>query len=183
MRRSSQSILLTTLMSSVFAPLITMGAANAGGGFLEPKTDVVAVYSTGHQPATASDAVTLELSGNGATVLATSGANAQSGIGSAASAAWSTTTVTGSGNTQIIESSTALSTGFSKGPNSITKAMSATETTVVINGQTYAVAKEVAMAVARNTGFGSSAAVGIEASVSGGAESTIQVASSKPLSR
>ena len=183
MRRSTQSFLLATLISSGFAPLLTMGAANAGGGFLEPKTDIVAVYSTGHEQATASETVTVDLSGNGVTVLATSGGNAQGGIGSAASTAWSTTTVTGSGNSRIIESSTALSTGFSKGSNSITKAMSATETTIVVNGQTYAVAKEVAIAVARNTGFGSSAAVGVEASVSGGADSTIQVASSKPLSR
>ena len=183
MRRFSQSFLLATLASSVFALLLTMGAANAGGGFAEPKMDIVAAYSTSREPATASEAVTVEMSGNGATVLATSGGNAQGGIGSAASTAWSTTTVTGSGNSQIIESSTSSSTGFSKGSNSITKAMSATETTVVINGQTYAVAKEVAIAVARNTNFGSSAAVGIEATVNGGADSTMQVASSKPLSR
>ena len=85
MRRSSSSFLPATLMSSVFALLLTMGAADAGGGFPEPKMDIVAAYSTSHEPATASDAVTAELSSNGATVLATSGANAQGGIGSAAS--------------------------------------------------------------------------------------------------
>jgi len=180
--RAAKPCISKIVLSSV-ALLLGVQAVHAGGGFLEPKTDVVATYSTGHEPATATEAVTLELSSNGATVLATSGANAQGGIGSTASMAWSTTTVTGSGNSQIIESSTASSTGFSKGSNSITKAMSATQTTVVINGQTYAVAKEVAIAVARNTNFGSSAAVGIEATVSNGAESTMAVASSKPLSR
>ena len=183
MRGSSQSFLLATPASSVFALLLTTGAADAGGGFPEPKMDIVAAYSTSREPATASEAVTVELSSNGATLLARSGGNAQGGIGSAASTVWSTTTVTGSSNSQIIELSTASSTGFSKGSNSITKAASATQTTVVINGQTYAVAKEVAIAVARNTNFGSSAAVGIEATVSNGAEFTMQVASSKPLSR
>ncbi len=183
MRCFSQRFLLATPASSVFALLLTMGAADAGGGFPEPKMDIVAAYSTGREPATASEAVTVEVSSNGAAVVATSGSNAQGGIGSAASTAWSTTTVTGSGNSQIIESSTAFSTGFSKGPNSITKSASSTETAVVINGQTYAVAKEVAIAVARNTSFGSSAAVGIEATVNGGLDFTMQVASSKPLSR
>ena len=183
MRRSSQGLLSATFMLSVLALLPTMGPAHAGGGFPEPGIDIVTAYSTSRDTATASEAVTVELSSNGATVLATSGANAQNGIGGSTASAWSTTTVTGSGNTQIIEASTASSTGFSKGSNSISKSLSVTETTVVVNGQTYTVAKEVAMAVARNTNFGSSAAVGIETSVNGSAESPIQVGSSKPLSR
>ena len=180
--RAAKPCISKIVFSSVVL-LLGVQAVQAGGGFLEPKADIVAAYSTGHEPATASEAVTVELSSNGVTLLATSGGSAQGGTGSTASTAWSTTTATGSGNSRIVESSTAFSTGFSKGSSSITKAMSATETTVVINGQTYAVAKEVAIAVARNTGFGSSAAVGIEATVNGGAESTIQVTSSKPLSR
>ena len=103
MRRSSRSFLPATLVSSVFVLLLTMGAADAGGGFAEPKMDIVTAYSTSRDPATASEAVTVELSSNGATLLATSGANAQGGIGSTASGAWSTTTVTGSGDSQIIE--------------------------------------------------------------------------------
>ena len=187
MRHTSQGLSPATLLPSVFA-LFTMGIlatgpAAAGGGFPEPGIDIVSAYSTGREPATASGAVTVELSGNGVAVLATSGADAQGVIGSTAATAWSTTTVKGSGNSQIVESSTSSSTAFSKGSNSISKSLAATETTVVINGQTYAVAKEVAMAVARNTSFGSSAAVGIEATVNGGSESTIQVSSSKPLSR
>jgi hypothetical protein len=172
----------------LFAPavfLINAVPVRADGGFGAPNMNIAVDHSKGHKTAAVSETVTVDLSGNGVELTATAGGDAAAGqsIGSAATTRNTSTAKTTNGNSKIVQNSASLSTGFSKGGNSITKSRSTAETIVSVNGKTYAVANEVAIAVARNTKFGSSAAVGVEASVSGGANSSVDVAAAKPLAR
>jgi hypothetical protein len=167
--------------ASAFALLSSAGTASADGGFLDPNNNVVADYG---RKAAVEETVTVNLNGNGIDLTASTGADADGGHGSSSVTGWNTTTVTTtSGNTEIIENTTSLSTGFSKDGGSVTRSKTVSETTVIINGKTYAVVDEVAIAVARNTKFGSSAAVGVDASVSGGAGGATEVTVTKAMSR
>jgi hypothetical protein len=68
-----------------------------------------------------------------------------------------------------------------KGGNSISVGQATTMVTVVIDGKTYVVVKEIATALARSSQFGSSAAVEVQGSLStpGNGYSTTQLATSK----
>jgi hypothetical protein len=161
--------------------------ANADGGFGEPNMTIAQDHASGRGTASVSETVTVHLSGGGADHTASAGGDAAAGssIGSTAASSNTATVRAADASSTIIENSVSYSTGFSKGGNSIAKSHTASETTVQVNGNTYAVVKEVAIAAARNTQFGSSAAVGVDASVTGGAgaSTSVEVAASKPASR
>ena len=81
--------------------------------------------------------------------------------------------------------SNSYSFSFAKGPASISWAETTTVVTVVINGKTYAVAREVAMALARGTQFGASSVVEVDGTLllPGSGYTTTPVAASKSGSR
>jgi hypothetical protein len=134
-------------------------------------------------------------SGGGSTVF--SGANASGGAAVFTSASaqggpdFRSVSLSGIGNAVAdsargVDASLAVAGGseavlFEKGGNLIGKSVTSATVEVWINGKKYAVAREVAIAVARATQFGATAAVGVAGSgfVEGGAYSTSTVSSSK----
>jgi hypothetical protein len=73
---------------------------------------------------------------------------------------------------------------FQKGDSLIGRSRTETTTKITVNGQTYIVAEEVAMAVARATQFGSSAAASVESGGPGfGNSYSGPVTAGKPSSR
>jgi hypothetical protein len=184
MRAVKRRILYCALSCAPAVLLLSAPPAFADGGFGDPKMAMVTSYATGQDKAAASETVTLQWDGAGIALNASSGGEAVAGhgIGSSVGNWTSSSTETGNGNSKTIQSSASYATGFSKGENSIAKSLSTSETTILVNGQPYAVAKEIAIAVARHTSDGSSAAVGVEASSTGGGAATVQVTASKPTS-
>jgi len=90
------------------------------------------------------------------------------GYAVASTAQGSVTTSSGSG-----------STSFTKGGNAIAKSRTETLTKITVNGRTYLVAQEIAIAVARGSQFGVSAAAASESTLPGNAYSQAQVISTK----
>lgn len=173
-----------------FAPAVFLLAAEpalADGGFGEPSMIIVQDHAEGGRTAHVSETVTVTLDGGGAELSAAVGGEAAAGpsIGSTVTGSNTTTVTATDAGSKIIESSVSRSTSFSKGSNSIAKSRTASESAIQVNGQTYAVVKEVAIAAARNTEYGSSAAVGAGAGITGGAgaSASVEVAASKPASR
>ncbi|MGO9475555.1 MAG: hypothetical protein ACLPWS_19445 [Rhodomicrobium sp.] len=185
-----------TLACFVLLLELSSGAtsARAGGGFSDPslvqqsKSGVVIEYSANGRPAVATEEITADVSGDGFNIISTVG-GAAAAKGSCAGV-WSTVTLLGTVDVQasvpanLTAITSAETTTFSKGGNSISYGIATTEATVVINGQTYAVAKELAIAVARATQFGSSAAVEVDGTLSlPGSGSPSPVSTSKGSSR
>jgi hypothetical protein len=162
-------------------------AAQAGGGFPDPAfAGSASVYSSGQHATGAGGSVTVDVEGDGIEVTSTTGAEANAGHRLASVGVWDTTSVstkTSAGSVTV--DSTSLTVAFSKGVNSIAKGESITEVAVTMNGNTYLVSREVALAFARSTQFGSTSAVEVDASgtpIPGG-NSTTLVSTSKPTSR
>jgi hypothetical protein len=72
-----------------------------------------------------------------------------------------------------------------KGGNEISKGISVVYVTVVLNGRSYVMAEDVAIALARSSQFGSSAASFVAGSnqLQSGGYSATTVISSKPMAR
>jgi hypothetical protein len=140
--------------------------AQAGGGFSEPMIEqstrgATAVYSS-RGDAVASKSVTITASGDGFSFTSTTGGVAAGRPVASAAMVWDATTVHTSVYGEVKVNSSSFTNSFSKAGSSISKGISTTETTVSINGATYAVAKELAFAVARATEFGASAYVEVQ---------------------
>jgi len=185
--KNAISAILYVFSVPVAAQLIAT-QAYAEGGFsspgLDPHNNVVASYSA-HGDVNVSEKVSVTLSGADFDLTSTTGGAAGAGHGSAAGTSGNTTAVaTQNPNSTVSEDSKSRSIGFSKGNFSIVKAATETRTTVVVDGKTYLV-DEVALAVARSTAYGSSAAVGVDAAATGAPSGSYgaQVTSTKALSR
>src|SRR5208282_2590936 len=91
----------------------------------------------------------------------------------------------GSSGAGITVTNTETAVSFLKGSNIIAEGKSETLATIKVNGQTYVVAEEVAIAVARSTQFGSSSAASVDSSVSptGNGYAVTQVITTKASSR
>ncbi|MGO9546177.1 MAG: hypothetical protein ACLPPF_15460 [Rhodomicrobium sp.] len=98
----------------------------------------------------------------------------------------STSAVTGgyggvAGNGSVSVTNTNVAESFLKGSNGISESESTVYVTVTVNGRSYVVAEEVAIALARSTQFGSSTAAYSNSGVNplGGGYSSTQVIASK----
>ena len=165
-------------------------AVFAGGGFSDPsftlqsQTGATANYSA-RGNAVSADAVTITASGDGFNLTSTTGGIGGGGHAVSTVTMWDTTTVQTSVPANVTVDSNSYSMSFGKGTASLSWGNPTTEATVVINGKTYVVAKEVAIAFARGTQFGGSSLVEVEGvlSMPGNGYSTTPVAASKGTSR
>jgi len=186
--RPAKSRLCRTLIPSALALSLPWcaPAAFAGGGFSEPvfvqqsQTGATASYSArGNSIST--DSVTINASGDGFNLTSTTGAEGASSHIASGVVVWDTTTVQTSVPASVTVDSNSFSLSFIKGAASLSWGESATEVTVVINGKTYVVAQELAIAYARASQFGTSSAVEVEGTLSlpGGGVSSTPVAAGK----
>ncbi len=173
--------------SALVLPLLwSAPAARAGGGYSEPslveqsKARTTAEHSA-RGASVAEDSVTIIAAGAGFSFTATTGGIAGATPLAVAATVWDTTTVNTAVEADVTVDSNAITHTIAKGRNSISKGRSATQVTIVINGKKYAVAREVAIAIARATQFGTSAAVEVEGTLwtRSSGYSAIPVASSK----
>jgi len=165
---------LLCLISALHASLL--GIAKAGG-FSESYQ-----FSAGPGGASASagGSSTFEsTAGNYSSEIFANASVQETASGFAASAAGGNGTTASAGQGGITTSSDSTTTIFTKGNNALVKSRTETLTEITINGRTYLVAKEVAIAVARGTEFGVSAAALYEGSALGNAYSQTQVTSTK----
>ncbi|MGO9543636.1 MAG: hypothetical protein ACLPPF_02430 [Rhodomicrobium sp.] len=161
-------------------------AALAGGGYSEPglvqqsQSGSAASYSPRGYSGSA-DSVTVTASGDGFSVTSTTGAEAGAGGLSSVATVWSATTVQTGGLVGETVSSASLTETFTKGAASLSLGTSTTEASIIINGKTYVVAQELAIAFARATQFGASSYVEVEGilSLPGGVSPPVPVAANK----
>jgi hypothetical protein len=162
--RAAQSGLRAILVGLAFS-CPCASAVIAGGGFAEQyyvqqgKSETFS-FAPGKQTALASDTITITAQGDGYNVIMTAGATAAAGNIASAVGVWNTTTAQTIGDVAVTSSS--ATNTFSKAGRSISKGVTSTEATVTVNGQVYAVAQELAFALARSTEYGSTAAVQVE---------------------
>ena len=167
-----------------------MPGALAEGGFPEPgfvllsQRDATTSHSTGGE-AVSSDSVTITASGPGYSLTSTTGGASAAANLSTAVAVWDTTTIQTSVPSSVTVNSSSTSASFTKGGASLAAGKSVTEATITINGKPYVVARELAMAFARSTRFGSSSAVEVEGTLTlaGSGYSAAPVAATKGSSR
>jgi hypothetical protein len=173
-------ISLTLMASSLFCL-----PASAEGGFADAagadRSAPGGTTSATQRSAGYAAEITLYAAGDFFELTSTAGALGLAGKAASGAGSWVTTSVSTSGGTTSVNS-TSLTTSYTKGFNSISKTK-AIGRTIIVNGQAYVVAEEVAIAVARATKFGATAAVSVDASVSGNGHFTSQIATNKGVSR
>lgn len=194
--RLSNSILIARVSGlgvavALFCGFVAADTARAEGGFdnsplrfqnLEKKAETK--YSKNH-PADASAEVSVGVAASGADVSATTGAEGYADGTLARAGAWddSAAAITEDGkNGKVTVNSLSRSIGFNKGTNALTKARSDTKITVEAGGNTVVV-EELAIAIARSSQFGSSAAAAADHVISGNGYSGTTVATTKGSSR
>jgi hypothetical protein len=167
-----------------------MPLAQAEGGFPEPgfvqqSQRATATSYSRKGEAVSADSVTITASGPGYSLTSTTGGVSAAVNLSTAVALWDTTAVQTSVPASVTVDSSSASASFTKGGASLSAGKSVTQATIVIDGRPYVVARELAMAFARATQFGSSSAVQVEGTLTfpGSGSSCAPVAASKGGSR
>jgi hypothetical protein len=186
--RPARTRLCRTLIPFVLALLLPWcaPAAIAEGGFSGPslvqqsQTGVAANYSPRGNSVSA-ESVTIAFSEDGVNLTSTTTAEGAAGHLASTAVGWDTTTVQTSVPANVSVNSNSLSWSFDKGAASLSWGQSTTEVTVVINGKTYVVAQELAIAFARATQFGASSWAEAEGTLSlpGSGSSPVPVAAGK----
>lgn len=142
--------------------LLSVAAVRAGGGFSSPgntvtQTDTKTDTSASGGPTAASDTAAIAFSQNGVSFTATTTAAAATTGNAVIAGAGNAVDVQFPANAKVtVDGTSTANSEFIKGGNSIADSKSVTTVTVTINGKPYAVATEVAMAVARLTAQGAS---------------------------
>jgi hypothetical protein len=173
---------------SLYVAAVLLGSA-MGPAFAEGGSGFSTFMSAGQAPGAGSSsqdvAVGTSAQGDRYTYNggAEAGAYAQSGpAGNSASVNVGSYGAAGGSTVTVQNSETA--TSFVKGSNVIAKGQSVTQTRIYIGGNQYVVADEVAIAVARSSQFGATAAAGVETGIGTvGGSSGGQVAAGKGASR
>lgn len=148
--------------SALLFLLLSAATVRADGGFsgltnVTTKTDTVTDTSPTGAPTAATEAAAINFSQAGVSFTAITAAIAETAGTAVIAGAGDVTNVQFPSNAQVtVDSNSTVSTEFMKGGNSLGQARSDTTVTVYINGKPYAVATEVAMAVARITAQGAS---------------------------
>jgi hypothetical protein len=164
---------------------------NAEGGFTEftfpvekAEAKPAAAHARGKKPADAGASVTVVVDGPDASVISQSTGQGHAEKWKAFATASNATDVsTHTKGLTVDVDSQSKSIGFSKGPNGIAKAQTQTRTTISKDGKPVVVVDEVAIALARTTPYGNSAAAGVDASASAGGGYSVSVSSGKAGSR
>jgi hypothetical protein len=188
MRRAKFRLCRTPILPAlaVSIPLFAP-AALAGGGFSEPgfvqqSNTGFTANSSPRGSSVSADSVTITASGEGFSLTSTTNAEGIAGHLASAAAVWDTTTVQTNVPANVTVQSNSYTFSFDKGNASLAGGESTTVTTVVINGKIYAVAQELALALARATQFGATSAVEVEGTLTllpGGGGVAAPVAASK----
>ena len=168
----------------------TKGTAYSSGGEVDAasvSSNTTAYGKITGKPLVSEEDLTANASGDGYNAVATVGAatiagGSSKGWGSSVTV-WSTVDVQSS--TPVEGTTTAETISFAKNGGSLSLGESTAEATVTINGKTYVVAKELAMAFTRGTQSGGTSWIEVEGTIAGpgGGFTTTQVVSSKATSR
>jgi hypothetical protein len=170
--RVSESF-IRSLSLTVPILVFTVSQAVAGGGF--SGFAVSSQSAPGSSQSNSSASADVKASGEYGSYESTITANAgttgtpSGGLQATVSTGSNTTAKSGSYVQDGVQIDTiSKATAYTKGANAIDKSRTETLVTVVINGRTYVVAEEVAMAMARVTALGSSSAASVSVNGSGG---------------
>ncbi len=184
--RPAKSRLCRTLIPSALVLLLPWcaTAAFAGGGFSEPSGLQAYGATANSSPrgnSVSAESVTITAQGDGYNLTSTTEAVGAGGHLTSQVAVWDTTTVQTSVPSNVNVNSNSFTWSFDKGPASISWGQSTTEVSVVINGKTYVVAQELAIAFARATQYGASSWAEAEGTLSlpGGSSPPVPVAAGK----
>ncbi len=181
-RRFCRILILSAISIPGYGAPALAGGGYSDPGFVQQSQAGFVANSSSKGSSVSTESVTISLSNDDVSLTSTTTGVGAGGHSASSVALWDTTTVktTVPGNVAVDSSSFSLT--FAKGGGSLSLGESTTEVTVVINGKTYVMAKELAIAFARGTPYGGSSWVEVDGTLSmpASSSSSAPVANSKP---